>query len=663
MEMSSRVDASRRRSTLTQMTTRTGARVKFSDLTVDLKERRILDSVSGYAEPGEVLAVMGPSGSGKTTLFNVLAGLLPMVRGEICLDDQPLDKRLRRQMCYVLQHDLMFPYLTLFETFKYAALLRLPHTMSHEKKMAAVDEVINVLQVSHCRNTIIGNHIKRGLSGGERKRASIGQELLANPRVLVMDEPTSGLDSTIAHDLLRTVQALAQDHGRTIITSIHQPSSQIFHMFNKLMLLSRGQVVYFGPGKDAVAHFSRLGYECPMNYNPADFLLDVVSPDDVVKRLTNLKADRALESGPTSFASTDGDGTDPLLPRHASLCKRDTSTSVVVFEGDSGRGGMTTTSKITEDVEADPFEPAVNIVRTGRNQDSFDKWPSTFWMQLSVLFQRSWKNSVGDVLSIVNFAQLAVLIVVSCLIWFRTPKTEGHIRDITGYLFFIAVFFGFQPIIISTGTFIVERSIINRERSSGYYRLASYFLAKMVSDAPLICVLPTVYLAITFPVTGFGGFLMFCRLWLVLIFGVLVSQSFGVFVGALAPSLQKAIIAASTLMISFLLGGGFYVSKFSPKLEWIRYLSYINYIYNAFVVVLFDENAVYKCDPDVLGTPYEQCRLNPTNGTIRGPEIAKELNAHTYTLDWVIGAMIGISVLLRYATYGVMRWIRKPVVA
>ena len=160
---------------------------------------------------------IGPSGSGKSTLLNTLACRLDVntvVEGEMRLNGAPYDNaELKRLSGYVMQDDLLNGYLTVEETLMYTAKLRLPRSFTDKQRKERVDDVMNDLGLSHVHNVIVGTPLKKGISGGERKRVCVGMQLLNRPQLLFLDEPTSGLDSVTALDLLKTLHALA--HGRS----------------------------------------------------------------------------------------------------------------------------------------------------------------------------------------------------------------------------------------------------------------------------------------------------------------------------------------------------------------------------------------------------------------------------------------------------------------
>lgn len=242
--------------------------------------RKVLSGVTGIASPGELTAMLGPSGSGKTTLLTALAGRLAgKLSGSITYNGNPDFRCMKRRIGFVSQDDVVYPHLTVLETLTYAALLRLPNTLTREEKVGHAERVISELGLTRCRNSPVGGRMGRfrGISGGERKRVSIGHEMLVNPSLLLLDEPTSGLDSTTAQMIVSVLRGLARS-GRTVLTTIHQPSSRLYRMFDKVVVLSDGHPIYSGQSGRAMDYLESVGYVPAFNFvNPADFLLDLAN--------------------------------------------------------------------------------------------------------------------------------------------------------------------------------------------------------------------------------------------------------------------------------------------------------------------------------------------------------------------------------------------------
>lgn len=166
--------------------------------------------------------------------------------------------------------------MTVRECLEFAAKLKLKGTLV--QKMERVDEIIKELRLNKCQNTKIGGPLVKGVSGGERKRTSIGVELITDPQLIFLDEPTTGLDSFTATSVIETLRELANS-GRTVISTIHQPNSDIYEIFDRLMLLAQGKIIYFNEARLAVDYFGTLGdkYRCPELSNPADHFMSIMS--------------------------------------------------------------------------------------------------------------------------------------------------------------------------------------------------------------------------------------------------------------------------------------------------------------------------------------------------------------------------------------------------
>ncbi|KAK0584755.1 hypothetical protein LWI29_018013 [Acer saccharum] len=238
----------------------------------------LLDNISSAAREGEILAVLGASGSGKSTLIDALAGRIEKesLTGAITLNGEALESRLLKIIsAYVMQDDLLFPMLTVEETLMVSAEFRLPRSVSKQKKQARVQTLIDQLGLRSAANTVIGDEGHRGISGGERRRVSIGINLIHDPILLFLDEPTSGLDSTSAFMVVNVLRRIARS-GSIVIMSIHQPSYRLVSLLDHLIFLSNGQTVYSGQPTNLVHFFKEFGHPVPENENPTEFALDLI---------------------------------------------------------------------------------------------------------------------------------------------------------------------------------------------------------------------------------------------------------------------------------------------------------------------------------------------------------------------------------------------------
>ena len=213
----------------------------------------------------------------------ILANKGSKLEGEIKVNGvnrNEIGSKFARIAAFVQQDDVLFSLQTVRETLLTAARFRLPKELSMDEKNKRVDAIISELGLSKAEDTHIGDARIRGVSGGERKRTNIGVELIQDPSLLFLDEPTSGLDSFQALNVIETLKLLCES-GTTVVLSIHQPRSSIFALFDQIIILSEGSIVYDGPpGKESVDYFGTLGFPCPDLFNPADYFLDVVSVDN-----------------------------------------------------------------------------------------------------------------------------------------------------------------------------------------------------------------------------------------------------------------------------------------------------------------------------------------------------------------------------------------------
>eukprot|EP00898_Chlorokybus_atmophyticus_P003217 jgi/Chlat1/3897/Chrsp26S04180 len=571
-------------------------------------KKQILFDMSGLVMPGDLLALMGPSGSGKTTLLSVLGGRITNnVEGHILYNGRTYAKAMRRRMGFVMQDDVFFANLTVRETLTYAAMLKLPDSVSVAMKKERAEAIIDTLGLRKAADTIIGGAFRRGVSGGERKRVNVGHELVTNPSLLFLDEPTSGLDSTTALRLLHTLRNLAAS-GRTIITTIHQPSSRMFQMFDKLILLADGHVMYYGAGKDAMKYFANLGYSPQFETNPADYVLDLATGEAVEGRSALESKEFLIQAYESRFASK---------ARH-------------LAEPERANSGMRAIYRKEEEVAAPK------------------RWPVAWWTQFRVLAERATKERRFDAFSGLKIFQVIAVAVITGLLWLRRgASTEAGISDLAGYLFFLCVFWSFFPLFNSLFTFPQERAILLKERGSGMYRLSAYFLGRSFSDAPMELLLPTVFICISYWMVGLRASVDFLWMLLTILVTVMTAVSFGLWMGATFKDVKQATTVSSVITLTLLLVGGFYVRQVPAWLEWLKWLSYIYYSYRILLKLQFGSIDTYQC-----GTP--PCLIE-NHPSLSIPDFNVK---DSVALE--VPILCGMFVLFRIFGYLALRFLNKP---
>ncbi|XP_046556843.1 ABC transporter G family member 22-like [Haliotis rubra] len=566
--------------------------LSFKDIYVTIDAKEILTGVTGKVHSGEILAVMGPSGSGKTTLLNSVAGRIVKTSGEITLNGDKLTRRLRKRMCYVTQEDAFFCNLTLRETLYFAAMIQLPEKMCHQEKMSRLQDILDALDLNDCKDTIMGSAVKRGLSGGEKKRASIGCELLMDPDVMLLDEPTTGLDASLACDLMSLLKRYTCNYNKTVLVTIHQPSSRMYYMFTRLMLLTKGKVAYFGQADQALDFFADAGLPCTPHCNPADFMLEVLKQDsDAVERLFSRTQENTsrnaevIKSG--LFGKTDVSSADQVHPKLPVSIKTGQEAKFV----------------FTPDLDPDLYPD----LHHGR------RYPTSFWMQYKMHMWRTYKQSRGRILSLHSVIGSLALAVIVGIIWFQIPRTADTVRDRMGLLYFGIGHMGFITIFDGLLSFSEERPVQLKERGAGMYRLSSLYLAKITSELPLTFLLPVCYFAITYWMAGLRPLAdVFFASMAVMFLHILNCKGIGFMIGPGIWKLQLAITVTSSTMVSLLMLGGFYNTLMPPWLFWSRYLSVFGHTLSAVLILEFADLTPIPCSNVTLDS-YPQCGRNGTD--------------------------------------------------
>jgi len=658
------------------------------------QQKVILNQVSGEANPSQVLALMGPSGSGKTSLLDVLAARSSYNDGIVSLNGDTITKRasrikaLKRKIAYIKQQDIFFDHLTVKDQLTYTAFLRLGDNVSPDEKRQEVDKVVNLLRLEKCQDTSI-----RLISGGERKRCNIGTELLTEPSLILLDEPTSGLDSTSAVALMSLLGSLAHDHGKTIITSIHQPSSAMFHNFDKVLFLADGCMVYYGTPFDSLSYIRDLRYTCPDGYNAADHWMDLLVedsalPDNAQPGLLNSSGKNCGEEEDTVGSNSENDQFPICLsimdgnasvskgeslsharsdgsPKKSSIFSRKSRKntpsplSLAKEKRQEYKNGKTPKAQLimawdvddfAEEIERDIETHNVDDVDTSSLCTAFEtdasKKFNTSWMtQFRVLLHRSLKNSRSAILTPLNIVKsLCLGLIIGCL-WFQMENTEKMALDRSSYMFFTVTFWIFDGTFGALFGFPAERTIIFKERASGSYHLSAYFMAKTLSELPTRLILPLMFLIISYWMSAVNpSFVVFLGTTACTLLGVLTGESIGLLIAALVMDFEKGITITTLYTLTTLMSGGFYIKNIPAFMSWTPYVSPFKYAYHSSAKIAFNSNI--PCDGS--GVLETICKLNVEVAT---PEQVREFLNIKDSIGFNVGMMLVMIFVARYLAF------------
>ncbi|KAL5743100.1 hypothetical protein ACOSP7_029832 [Xanthoceras sorbifolium] len=519
----------------------------------------LLDNISGGAREGEIMAVLGASGSGKSTLMDALAGRIEKqsLKGtSVTLNGEALEPRLLKVIsAYVMQDDLLFPMLTVEETLMFSAEFRLPRFISKQKKRARVQALIDQLGLRSAAKTVIGDEGHRGISGGERRRVSIGVDVIHDPILLFLDEPTSGLDSTSAYTVVKVLQRIAES-GSIVIMSVHQPSYRIFSLLDNLIFLSNGQTVYSGKPTCLLQFFGEFGHPVPENTNQTEFALDLI---------------RELEETP--------DGISKLIEFNKSWQARKNAKKL----RDHKPSTVPLKDAIKSSIERGKLVAAAGH---GDKTTTVPGFANPFWIEMIVIARRLLTNSrrmpehfVCRLVSV-----LLTAFILATLYWKldESPKgTRGRFAFLV-YTITTTVFINTSEI----PAFLQERYIFIRETAYNAYRHSSYVLAHSLVSIPYLIILSLAYCATTFWAVGLHGGLSGFFFYFTIIFATFWAATAYI---AFVTGLVSDVIVAFTIVVStfgyFSLYSGFYITRqeIPPYWIWFHYISLVKYPYQAVI--------------------------------------------------------------------------------
>ncbi|ELP91456.1 protein white, putative [Entamoeba invadens IP1] len=527
---------------------------KEKKLPITYKKKKILEDVSGVIGAGELVALMGGSGAGKSTLLDILAGISKRgsTTGKVLVNNRDV-KHYKRSIGYVSQTDYLMGTSTVEEALTFYTTLKSSVASKKTEREQIVKEVMDTLDLTKIRDSIIGTEKRRGVSGGEKKRVSIGCELVTNPSILFLDEPTTGLDAFSSLAVVDALQKLS-NKGTTVICTIHQPRPLIFEKFTKIIMLNRGKMIYFGSPKQCPGFLQEAGFHTDDNI--ADAMMDAAAYET------------GNEKGKELLAENIGG-------EKGSIQK--------VFDAHK--------EEINQQIEE------LNSINMEKMKRNFGR-PVGFYelyKRLIVSDKRDPSQILGQIFAKIFFA----LLIGS--IFFDIKNDQQGIRDKSGVLFFIVTSQA-MSLMDYLVQFIEERTLMRRESGKGLYTTAAYFFAYMLHSLPFLILYPTIYLAIAYPMLNLRpGFVNWLCMWGCLVLATLIAQGMFYSISTISPNVTVAQIIAPIVIVVLMIFTGFFIQKENiiGFWMWAYYLSWMRYAFELIMLSQFDGLTLY-CQPNEL---------------------------------------------------------------
>ena len=469
--------------------------------------------------------------------------------------------------------------------------------------------MLEELRIFDIKDRIIGSEYERGISGGEKRRVSIACELVTSPQVLFLDEPTSGLDANNANNVIECLVRLATHYNKTLVLSIHQPRSSIFQLFDQLVLLSNGEMVYSGDAHRISEFLKNEGYVCPPDYNIADYLIDVtfepakfvtqINPDDLEATLpdndTNVKSVHKLELNRRSLT---GSATQTEW-EHLALHRDEFRGLLVQSENEGETVGNINThllhSLFKDGAYYQKLKFEISEVLSNGSQENV-KIPKAYQaaslsQQLAILSSRTFKNVYRNPKLLVgNYALTLFLSIFLGLLYYNVENDISGFQNRLGLFFFILTYFGFLTF-TGLSSFALERIIFIKERSNHYYSPISYYFSKILSDVIPLRVIPPILLGLViYPLVGlnmqdqsffkFGGILI--------LFNLAISLEI-LTVGIVFEDLNNSIIISVLIILGSLLFSGLFINTKDINNIVFKYLKNLSVFYYAYESLIINE--------------------------------------------------------------------------
>lgn len=551
------------------------------------ESRRILNEVSGFIRPKQLVAVLGSSGAGKSSLMNIISsrvqtGTVGGYVGVMC--DSRKVRNTADIVSYVLQDDHILATATVREALLFSARTRLPQSFTEAMIAVKVNQVMKDLAITHISESKIGyGSDGGGISGGERKRVSIGLELVADPRFLMLDEPTTGLDSFSAQVVMRALRKAA-DSGCACMLSIHQPPADVFRMFDRVLLLTKlGEVAFFGPPEAALDHMTSTGHPHPEFINPAEYLLNIASQEDK----------DALRGVSRKYA--DSVHYNNLVAEMQQAEVYGLKSFISAEEKQKAHPNAPLRIHVPEGAEENGFSNGHHMVSIDKTHlPEYSKKQASFFNKFALLCGRSFLHVARDPsLLLLQFVVTALVAVFLGGIFWQVDLFYPGIQNRAGFLFFVIMYYALVSM-TSIGVFVNDRILFSRERAAQYYTTLPYLLSKIICDIiPLRVLPPFVFGAICYWMVGLNEDVVRFSLMIVLLVLINTAATAPCFCASAAvKTAAQANHLVSLLFIFSMLFGGLLLNNSQDagsRVDFLKYASFFHYGYEALMVNEFKD--------------------------------------------------------------------------
>ncbi|RLN89241.1 hypothetical protein BBJ28_00007821 [Nothophytophthora sp. Chile5] len=517
-------------------------------------EKEILRNVTGVFKPARITLVLGQPGSGKSSLLKILSGRFPLDKtidfsGDMTYngkDRAELLDRLPRLVGYANQKDDHYPRLTVQETFEFAhaccggsgleswmveALKNCtPEQHEHALKVVtahhkfAPDVRVKSLGLERCKDTVVGNAMLRGVSGGERKRVTTGEMSFGRKKVLLLDEISTGLDAASTFDIVSSLKSVARHFRSTVVVSLLQPPPEVFDLFDDVLIMNEGHIMFHGPRDQALGYFERMGFRCPPRKDVADFLLDL--------------------------------GTDK---QHAFVSAAPSGANVPFMAADFAERFRR--SEIFHEtlryLDSNPRGDASECEQVMAARRPFRQ---SFLEDLCTLLQRQMKLTLRNTAFVVGRAFMVIImgVLYGSTFW---QMDDSNSQLTLGLLFSCTMFLSMGQA-SQVPTFMEARSVFYKQRGANFFRSSAYVLSSSLTQIPFAIMETLLFGSVVY---WMGGYVALADRYAVFLFTLFLCQmwftSFFFFISSAAPNITIAQPLMMVAVLFFMLFGGFLMTK------------------------------------------------------------------------------------------------------